>query len=87
MGVSDSKTSISNLIKFLHMVKHNSVWTDGWQGTIGSLTFVKSRRYKQHVRSKRGSIKPVEINKKLQENAHQLTSVREWELRMRMGCG
>src|SRR6266700_1692137 len=54
------------------MAKTNSIIVDGLQGTLGSLTFVKSRRYKEHVRSKRGTHKPAVLNNTFQENKERL---------------
>jgi hypothetical protein len=43
-----------------------------FQGTIGGITFVKSRRYKPHVRASRGTYKPVELNKTMKKCKDQL---------------
>src|SRR5882724_6884777 len=56
------------------MAKTVSHITRGIQGTLGDLTFVKSKRYGKHVRSKRGTIKPVSLNNSLEENTAELTS-------------
>jgi hypothetical protein len=44
------------------MAKVNNLVMDGTQGTLQGLTFVKSRRYGNHVRAKRGTIKPAVLN-------------------------
>lgn len=44
------------------MAKVTSLTMKGTQGTLQGLTFVKSKRYGAHVRSKRGTIKPAVIN-------------------------
>ncbi|HEY4148269.1 MAG TPA: hypothetical protein VGM41_05045 [Chitinophagaceae bacterium] len=54
------------------MAKGSNIITHGLSGTIDRITFVKSKKYKEHIRSKRGSIKPALINERLQENSQQL---------------
>ncbi|MDF2187348.1 hypothetical protein [Paraflavitalea sp. CAU 1676] len=44
------------------------------KGTIGELTFVKSRRYKPHVRRKRGTVKPAVLNEKMESSRQLLLS-------------
>jgi hypothetical protein len=45
-----------------------------FKGTIGELTFVKSRRYKPHVRRKRGTVKPAVLNEKMKASGELLLS-------------
>ncbi|NII23794.1 hypothetical protein HB364_01795 [Pseudoflavitalea sp. X16] len=45
-----------------------------FKGTIGELTFVKSRTYKPHVRLKRGTIKPAVLNEKMEASRQLLLS-------------
>lgn len=45
-----------------------------FKGTIGELTFVKSRRYQPHVRLKRGTIKPAVLNEKMEASRQLLLS-------------
>jgi hypothetical protein len=54
------------------MAKGSNIITHGLSGTVGPVTFVKSKKYKKHIRSKRGTIKPALINERLQENSQQL---------------
>ena len=56
------------------MAKNNSLFSDGFKGTLGGVTFVKSKRYGQHVRSKRGLYTKVKVNDSLKENNEQLSS-------------
>jgi hypothetical protein len=42
------------------------------QGTIGGLTFVKSRAYGDHVRAKRGTYKKAELNQAMKEGSAKL---------------
>jgi hypothetical protein len=43
-----------------------------FQGTLGEVTFVKSRRYKPHARMKRGTYTPITINETLKESKELL---------------
>ena len=43
-----------------------------FQGTIDTITFVKSKRYKPHVRAKRGTYTPVKLNKTMKKCKDQL---------------
>jgi hypothetical protein len=42
------------------------------QGTIGGMTFVKSRAYKRHVRAKRGTYKKAKLNSAMKESSSKL---------------
>ena len=45
------------------------------EGTIAGLTFVKSTRYRRHVRRARGSVTKTEVNSSLRGNADNATPV------------
>src|SRR5690348_16521138 len=62
------------LLFFIVMAKNNSLFSDGFKGTLGDVTFVKSKRYGQHVRAKRGTFIKATVNDSLKENNVQLTS-------------
>ena len=59
------------------MAKITSVVTRGTQGTLQNLTFVNSKRYGDHVRSKRGTIKPAVLNDALIVGKKRLAKANE----------
>lgn len=52
------------------MAKSRSIL--GLQGTLSNLTFVDSRTYGEHVRVKRGTHKPADVNESFKENSNYL---------------
>ncbi len=55
------------------MAKTISLITTGLQGTLGDITYVKSKRYGKHARTKRGTYKPATLNKKMKESSSRLS--------------
>jgi len=56
------------------MAKGSNIITDGLRGKLGGIVFVGSKRYGQHVRSKRGTFKPAQLNESMEESSQRLAS-------------
>ena len=52
------------------MAKGSNIVTNGLSGNLHDLTFVNSKRYGPHVRSKRGTIKPAKLNAVMEKSSH-----------------
>src|SRR6266700_7114558 len=65
--------AVSKLLIFSFMAKTISLITTGLQGTLGDITYVKSKRYGKHARTKRGTYKPATLNKKMKESSSRLS--------------
>jgi len=54
------------------MAKTISLITRGLKGTLGDLTFVKSKRYGKHARAKRGTYTEAVLNSRMEESKNRL---------------
>jgi len=54
------------------MARGSNVVTHGLRGNLGRVTFVDSKRYGPHVRSKRGSIKPAPLNDAMEKSSRAM---------------
>lgn len=73
-SITRSFTVIFNLQPFSFMAKTYSIITTGFQGTLGGVTFVRSRRYGKHARAARGSIKPATLNDRMKESSERMAA-------------
>ena len=56
------------------MAKGSNIITHGLSGKLGKVTFVQSKRYGEHIRSQRGSIKPALLNDAMKESSQRMAS-------------
>lgn len=56
------------------MAKTYSLITTGFQGTLGGVTYVKTRRFGKYARAQRGSIKPATLNDKMKESSDRMVA-------------
>lgn len=56
------------------MAKGSNIVTDGLRGSLGGITFVNSKRYGPHVRSKRGTIKPARLNAAMEKSSRRMSA-------------
>lgn len=59
------------------MAKVNNLVTQGLKGTLDNMTFVNSKAYGDHVRRKRGTVKPAVLNEAMVQSKDRLLQVNE----------
>ena len=59
------------------MAKVNNLATQGLKGTLDNMTFVNSKAYGDHVRRKRGTVKPAVLNDAMVQSKDRLLQVNE----------
>jgi len=54
------------------MAVGSNIITHGMSGTIGETVFVNSKRYRPHIRRKRGTVKPATLNAAMEKSSHRM---------------
>jgi hypothetical protein len=74
LSTTVSRTYFLKIKTLFDMAKGSNIITHGLSGNLGKVTFVRSKRYGEHIRSQRGTFKPALLNDTMKESSQRMAS-------------